>query len=59
MLGGVLLGVIEVTAGTYLPILTNGAVGTEYKDVFAFGTLILILIFKPAGLLGKAVTEKV
>ncbi|HEX2864590.1 MAG TPA: branched-chain amino acid ABC transporter permease [Deinococcales bacterium] len=59
MVGGIVLGVIEVIAGTYLPIWTNGAMGTEYKDIVAFAVLIVILIFKPAGLLGKAVTEKV
>lgn len=59
MLGGVLLGIIEVCAGTYLPILTDNAIGTEYKDIFAFGILILILIFRPAGLLGRNVAEKV
>jgi branched-chain amino acid transport system permease protein len=59
MLGGVLLGLLETLAGTYIPIATNGAVGTEYKDIVAFGVLILILIFKPSGLLGKAVSEKV
>jgi branched-chain amino acid transport system permease protein len=33
--------------------------GAEYKDVFAFIILILVLIFKPEGLFGKAVVEKV
>lgn len=59
MLGGVVLGVIEVIAGTYLPVWTGGAMGTEYKDIVAFAVLIIILIFKPTGLLGKAVAEKV
>lgn len=59
MLGGIVLGVIETFAGTYLPIWTNDAVGAEYKDIIAFSVLILILIFKPAGLLGRAVAEKV
>ncbi|MBI3896897.1 MAG: branched-chain amino acid ABC transporter permease [Gammaproteobacteria bacterium] len=59
MLGGIVLGVLEVLAGTYLPILTDNAVGTEYKDIFAFGILILILIFRPSGLLGRATVEKV
>lgn len=59
MLGGVLLGVIEVCAGTFLPILTDNVIGNEYKDIFAFGILILILIFRPAGLLGRNVAEKV
>src|SRR5262249_25476953 len=59
MLGGVLLGVLEVMIGTFVPILTDNAIGTEYKDIFAFLILIVILIFKPAGLLGRATVEKV
>ncbi len=59
MLGGVLLGLIETFAGTYLDPLTGGVIDASYKDIVAFGVLILILIFKPAGLLGKAVSEKV
>lgn len=59
MLGGLLLGLIEITAGTFLPIITNNVIGAEYKDIFAFGVLILILIFKPSGLLGRSTTEKV
>jgi len=59
MLGGILLGLIEMVIGTYVPILTNNAIGTEYKDIIAFGILILILIFKPTGLLGRPSTEKV
>jgi branched-chain amino acid transport system permease protein len=59
MLGGLILGLLETFAGTYLPLFTNDQFGTEYKDIVAFGLLIVILIFKPAGLLGKAVAEKV
>jgi len=59
MVGGLVLGVLEVAIGTYVPILTNNAIGTEYKDIFAFGILILILIFKPNGLLGRKSVDKV
>ncbi len=59
MIGGIVLGLIETLAATYLPIFTNNVIGSEYKDIIAFGVLILILIFKPTGLLGKAVAEKV
>jgi branched-chain amino acid transport system permease protein len=59
VVGGLLLGLLETLAGTYLPLLTNEQIGTEYKDIVAFGLLIVILIFKPAGLLGRAVAEKV
>jgi branched-chain amino acid transport system permease protein len=58
MLGGMLLGVLEAFAASYLSILTDGAFGAEYKDVFAFVILILILIFRPKGLLGEKVREE-
>jgi branched-chain amino acid transport system permease protein len=59
MVGGLVLGELETLAGTYLPSLTNGAVGTEYKDIIAFLVLILLLLFRPQGLLGQVVKEKV
>ncbi len=51
MLGGVLLGVAETLAAGYMP--------SEYKDVVAFSLLVLILLFRPTGLLGKPDVEKV
>ena len=57
MLGGMVLGLLEAFAASYLSILTNGAFGAEYKDVFAFLVLILILIFRPSGLLGEKLRE--
>lgn len=51
MLGGILLGLSES--------LFSGFVSAAYKDVFAFSILVLILIFKPSGLLGKPEVEKV
>lgn len=59
MIGGLLLGVLEMFASANLTILTGGVLGAEYKDVFAFAILIIVLLFKPEGLLGKPVTEKV
>ena len=59
MLGGIVLGQLETLGGTYLPFLTNGALGTEYKDIFGFLVLVLLLLFRPQGLIGKARTEKV
>jgi branched-chain amino acid transport system permease protein len=58
MLGGMVLGILEAFAASYLSILTDGAFGAEYKDVFAFVVLILILIFRPKGLLGEKVREE-
>lgn len=55
MLGGVLLGLIEVFGAAFLGALTGGVIGSEYKDVLAF----VILIIKPSGLLGKPAGEKV
>jgi branched-chain amino acid transport system permease protein len=57
MVGGMVLGLLEAFAASYLSIFTNGAFGAEYKDVFAFVVLILILIFRPRGLLGEKVRE--
>ena len=57
MLGGMLLGLLEAFAASYLSLMTDGAFGAEYKDVVAFLVLILILIFRPKGLLGETVRE--
>ncbi|MHB1044077.1 MAG: branched-chain amino acid ABC transporter permease [Eubacteriales bacterium] len=59
MVGGVMLGVLESFGAAFLGVATNGAMGAEYKDVFAFVILIAVLIFKPGGILGEVVREKV
>ncbi|BDH62010.1 branched-chain amino acid ABC transporter permease [Lysinibacillus sp. PLM2] len=59
MIGGLLLGLMEMFAAANLTTLTGGILGAEYKDVFAFAILIIVLIFKPEGLLGKPTAEKV
>lgn len=51
MLGGLVLGVSES--------FTAGYLSSEYKDVVSFGLLILILLFRPTGLLGKPEVEKI
>ncbi|OWT80549.1 MULTISPECIES: high-affinity branched-chain amino acid ABC transporter permease LivH [unclassified Achromobacter] len=51
MLGGVLLGLVETFAAAYL--------SSQYKDIVAFLLLVLILLFRPTGLLGKPEVEKV
>lgn len=58
LLGGIILGMLETFAGSYMGIFTMGAAGSEYKDIFAFGILILVLIFRPQGLMGKNVGQK-
>jgi branched-chain amino acid transport system permease protein len=58
VLGGIILGLVEAFAASYLSILTDGAFGAEYKDVFGFAILILLLIFRPKGLMGEVVRER-
>jgi branched-chain amino acid transport system permease protein len=58
--GGLCLGLFEALGSAYLGPLTGGVlVGSEYKDIIAFSLLILVLIFKPSGLLGETTGEKV
>ncbi|PDW02219.1 branched-chain amino acid ABC transporter permease [Candidatus Viridilinea mediisalina] len=60
MVGGVVLGFLEAFVSSYLSLFTNGALsGAAYADIAAFSILILILIFRPSGLLGEATTQKV
>lgn len=58
LLGGIILGMLETFAGSYMGIFTMGAAGSEYKDIFAFSILILVLIFRPQGLMGQNVGQK-
>jgi branched-chain amino acid transport system permease protein len=51
MLGGLLIGLIEAFWSAYFSV--------EYKDVAVFGILVLVLIFRPTGLLGRPDLEKV
>ncbi len=51
MLGGILLGITEAMTSAYF--------SSEYKDVVAFSLLVLILLFRPSGLLGKPEVEKI
>jgi branched-chain amino acid transport system permease protein len=51
VLGGLILGWTESFA--------TGYVSSDYEDVFAFGLLIFIFIFRPSGILGRSTSEKV
>ena len=51
MLGGILIGLIEAFWSGYFSV--------EYKDVSVFAVLILVLVFRPTGLLGRPELEKV
>jgi branched-chain amino acid transport system permease protein len=55
MLGGLILGAVETLGAGYLPIITQNAIGPEYKDIFAFLILIAVLVFRPTGILGERV----
>ena len=57
MLGGLLLGLVETFGAGYLPFITAGVIGPEYKDIFAFLILILVLVFRPMGILGERVAR--
>jgi branched-chain amino acid transport system permease protein len=50
-LGGLLLGVIEIFAGGYI--------STQLQNAIVFAVLIVVLLVKPSGLLGKQIREKV
>ena len=58
LLGGMVLGMIESFAGAYIGTYTQGAFGAEYKDMVAFLILIVVIIFRPNGLLGEQVSQK-
>ena len=51
MLGGILLGIIEIFSKAYI--------STQLSDAIVFGVLIVVLLVKPTGLLGKKIAEKV
>ena len=53
IVGGLLLGFIEVFASAYIPN------GSQYQDVFSFLAVIAFLIFRPSGILGEKIYEKV
>ncbi|MCM3698040.1 branched-chain amino acid ABC transporter permease [Paenibacillus macerans] len=59
MFGGLFIGVLEMFSSANLSVITGGTLGGEYKDVVAFLILIAVLIFKPEGLFGRALKEKV
>ena len=51
MIGGILLGIIESISKAYI--------STELADAIVFGVLVVVLLVKPSGLMGKNSTEKV
>jgi branched-chain amino acid transport system permease protein len=53
MLGGYAIGLLETVAVGW------GVIGGEWRDVFVFAILILVLVFRPTGILGEQIVEKV
>jgi len=58
VIGGLLLGIIEALGAGYIGDLTGGVLGSQYQDVFAFMVLILVLVFRPSGIMGERVAER-
>ena len=58
MVGGLLLGVIESLAAGYIGDITGGLLGSNYQDIFAFVVLIIVLVFKPSGIMGERVADR-
>ena len=58
MLGGMLLGLIESLGAGYIGQLTGGFLGSHYQDIFAFVVLIIVLVFRPSGLMGERVADR-
>ncbi len=58
MLGGMLLGLIESLGAGYIGQLTGGFLGSNYQDIFAFVVLIIVLVFRPSGLMGERVADR-
>lgn len=58
MLGGMLLGLIEAFASGYIGDLTGGVLGSNYRDIFAFLVLVMVLVLRPSGLIGEPASER-
>ena len=58
MLGGLLLGLIEALGAGYIGTLSGGIFGSNYQDIFAFLVLILVLVFRPSGILGEKLRDR-
>ena len=58
MLGGFFLGLAEALGAAYVSNISCGFFSSSYQSVFAFALLILILVFRPSGLLRERVSER-
>ncbi len=59
MLGGIVVGIVESLSKAYIGTLTGGVITSAFSDAIVFGILIIVLLVKPAGIMGKNVGEKV
>ena len=59
MLGGLVIGIVESLSKAYISTLTGGVITSAFSDAIVFSILILVLLLKPAGILGKNTGEKV
>jgi branched-chain amino acid transport system permease protein len=58
MVGGLVLGLVESLGAGYIGDLTGDVLGSNYQDIFAFVVLIVVLIFRPSGLMGERVADR-
>lgn len=58
VVGGIIIGLAETLAGGYLHDLTGGLLGSHYSEIVPFIFLVVMLIFRPSGLLGERVADR-
>lgn len=59
MIGGLVVGLVESLTKAYIGTITGGIITSAFSDAIVFGILIVVLIVKPSGILGKNIGEKV
>ncbi|MEO8937585.1 MAG: branched-chain amino acid ABC transporter permease [Burkholderiaceae bacterium] len=58
MVGGLILGIVEALGAGYIGDLTDGFLGSNYQDVFAFVVLVIVLTLRPSGIMGERVADR-
>jgi branched-chain amino acid transport system permease protein len=58
MVGGILLGLIESLGAGYIGDFTDGFLGSNYQDIFAFIVLVGVLTLRPSGIMGERVADR-
>ena len=59
MLGGLVIGIVESLSKAYISTVTGGVITSAFSDAIVFSILIIVLLVKPTGILGKNTGEKV